>query len=157
MLRRLAPLVFLPLLVAGCGDDGPPRVTFGAGVTSVQAGPTQYCNLEFTDCRNDANAPVTLAVPAGTALRVQVPADVADTPWQIVFTYRDAAGAQADGRTPVFAAAGARSDYDLQLPTPTDRLLTAQVQQFGPPPQANADTGEIEFPIRASWVLTAAP
>ncbi len=122
----------------------------------MQAGPTQYCNLEFTDCRNDAAAPVELPVPPGTALQVEVPDEIAETPWQVVFSYRDAAGAQADGRSPVFAA-DERRDYALQLPTPTDRLLTAQVQQYGPPPQANPDTGEIEFPIRASWVLTAAP
>ena len=49
----------------------------------------------------------------------------------------------------------AQHTYTLQLPGPTDRLLGAQVQQYGPPPQANPETGELEFPIRASWVLTA--
>jgi hypothetical protein len=29
------------------------------------------------------------------------------------------------------------------------------VQQFGPAPQINEDTGELEFPVRGSWVLTA--
>jgi len=149
-------MMAIALLAAGCGGaDGPPQVDFIAGTASIQTGPTQYCDLQMTDCRNDATAPVTLPVPPGTALQVQVPDEIADTPWQVVFTYRDAAGAQADGRSPVFAATE-RHDYALQLPTPTDRLLTAQVQQYGPPPQANADTGEIEFPIRASWVLTAA-
>jgi hypothetical protein len=144
VLRRLSPvLVVALLLVTGCGDDGPPRVRFGAGTATVQAGPTQYCDLEFTDCRNAA------------AAQVDVPDEIAETPWQVVFSYRDATGAQADGRSPVFGP-NQRRDFALQLPTPTDRLLTAQVQQYGPPPQANPDTGEIEFPIRASWVLTAA-
>ena len=39
----------------------------------------------------------------GTALQVQVPDEISETPWQVVFSYRDAAGAQADGRSPVFA------------------------------------------------------
>ncbi|HWM56584.1 MAG TPA: DUF2771 family protein [Pseudonocardia sp.] len=153
-MTRPTAVVLLALLLAGCGGESgePPRVTFGAGSQSVVAGPTQYCNLEFTDCRNDAAAPVELPVPPGTALQVQVPEDIAETPWQVVFTYRDAAGAQADGRSAVFAA-GERSEYPLQLPTAADRLLTAQVQQYGPPPEANPETGEIEFPIRASWVL----
>ena len=155
MLRRLSPVLVGALLLAtGCGDDGPPQVRFGAGTATVQAGPTQYCDLEFTDCRNDATAPVELSVPPGTALQVDVPDEIAETPWQVVFSYRDATGTQADGRSPVFAASS-RSDYPLQLPDPADRLLTAQVQQYGPPPQANPDTGEIEFPIRASWVLNA--
>ncbi len=154
MSRRLLPILVGALLAAGCGDAGPPRVTFGAGPARVEAGPTQYCNLEFTECRNDAAAPVELAVPAGTALQVQVPDEISGTPWQVVFSYRDTAGALADGRSPVFAPAQ-RSDYALQLPTPADRLITAQVQQFGPPPQADPETGEIEFPIRASWVVRA--
>jgi hypothetical protein len=29
------------------------------------------------------------------------------------------------------------------------------VQQFGPAPQLNEDTGELEFPVRGSWVLNA--
>jgi hypothetical protein len=48
----------------------------------------------------------------------------------------------------------AQKSYALDLPTRTDRLLGAQVQQYGPPPQADPETGELEFPIRASWVLT---
>ena len=69
-----------------------------------------------------------------------------------MFRYRSASGEQVDGRTPVFAP-DERSDYLLELPATTDQLLTAQVQQFGPPPQPDPD-GEVEFPIRASWVLT---
>jgi hypothetical protein len=156
IVRRGCAVLVAALLLAGCGNgDAPPRVTFGAGAARVEAGPTQYCNLEFTDCTNDARAPVELPVPAGVALQIDVPDGVADTPWQVVFRYRDAAGAQADGRSPVFAA-GERHEYPLTLPAPTDRLLTAQVQQYGPPPQANPQTGELEFPIRASWVVNAA-
>ena len=156
MVPRLFPVLVAALLVAGCGTETPPQVTFAAGQASVVASPTQYCDLKFTDCTNNAAAPVALSVPPGTSLQVKVPPEIAETPWQVVFTYRDAASAQADGRSPVFGV-GERSDYALELPDPTDRLLTAQVQQYGPPPQANAETGEIEFTIRASWVLTTTP
>jgi len=130
-------------------------VTFAAGAASVVAKPTQYCDLKLQDCQSDANAPVRLAVPAGTALKVSVPAEISSTPWQVVFTYRSADGSQTDGRSPVLTP-DQHPDYTLRLPAATDALVTAEVQQYGPPPQANAATGELEFPIRATWVLNTA-
>ena len=154
-MRRLVLLCATAALLAGCGSGGPPEVTFAAGAASVVAKPTQYCDLKLQDCQSDANAPVRLAVPAGTPLRVSVPSEISSTPWQVVFTYRSANGSQTDGRSPVLTPDQHR-DYTLQLPAPTDALVTAEVQQYGPPPQANAATGELEFPIRATWVLTTA-
>ena len=151
-LGRLLPLPVAALVLAGCGSSAPPEVTFAAGQESAVAGPTQYCDITLSDCKGDPEAPVRLAVPVGTALTVTVPQDIAETPWQVVFTYRDPSGTQTDGRSPVFAP-NAQKDYTLELPAPNDRLVTAQVQQYGPPPQADPETGEIEFPIRASWVL----
>ena len=129
-------------------------MTFAAGATSVVAKPTQYCDVKLQDCQSDANAPVRLAVPAGTALKVTVPEEISSTPWQVVFSYRSANGSRTDGRSPVLTP-DQHQDYTLQLPAATDALVTAEVQQYGPPPQANAETGEIEFPIRATWVLNS--
>lgn len=150
ILGRAAPFVLAVLLLAGCGSDAPPQVTFTAGGATVVAAPTQYCDDDFVTCRNDATAPVDLAVPPGTPLVIDVPESIAETPWQVVFTYRDSAGEPVDQRSPVLVD---RSSYTLELPTPQDRLLTAQVQQYGPPPEINPETGEAEFPIGASWVL----
>ena len=152
VLRPLLPVVAAVVMLTACSSSEPPQVTFAVGTASVVARPTQYCDESGTGCTGDAAAPVALAVPAGTALQVTVPDAVAQTPWQVVFSYRDANGAQADERSPVFAPTE-RSIWTLELAAPTDRLLTAQVQQYGPPPQINPDTGEVEFPIRASWVL----
>lgn len=145
-------------LVAACSTtpEGPPQVQFAAAGSTVTARPTQYCNLEMTDCHNDDGAPVELRIPAGTPLQVTVPDAISSAPWQVVFAYRDGTGALAEGkRTSVFAP-GTRTAYTLELPAPADRLVTAQVQQFGAPPEAN-DNGGVDFPIRASWVLTATP
>ena len=156
MRRRLLPLLAVTLLavplLAGCGLGGPPEVTFEVAGTEISTGPAKYCDLSLTTCDDDATAPVRIDVPAGTPLRVGVPGDVAEAPWHVVFRYRNAAGEQVGGRSPIFAP-DARSEYVLELPQPTDLLLTAEVQQFGPPPQT-AESGEITFPVRASWVLT---
>ncbi|MGQ0577150.1 MAG: DUF2771 family protein [Pseudonocardia sp.] len=151
-MRRLLPALVAAPLLAGCGLGGPPEVTFGVAGTETTAGPARYCDIALTTCDDDATAVVRIDVPPNTPLRVAVPGEVAQTPWHVVFRYRSAAGEQVDGRSPVFAP-GARGEYVLELPAPTDVLLTAQVQQFGPPPQATA-AGEVEFPVRASWVLT---
>lgn len=149
--RRLLPLAAASLLLAGCGAGAPPEVVFAAGAQSVTARPTQYCEDDFVTCSNDATAPVELPVPAGTPVRVEVPDEVAGTPWQVVFTYRTGAGEQVDERTAVQVDS---PGYLLQLPAEA-RLLTAQVQQYGPPPVVDGTTGELQFPIRSSWVLTA--
>jgi hypothetical protein len=156
--RRLFAVPVAALLLAGCGATDPPpppQVTFAAGAASVVARPAQYCDVEMTQCLTDVAAPVRLAVPPGTPVQVTVPPEIAQTPWQVVFSYADAAGTRADVRSPVFTP-GARSDWTLQLGAPEDRLLTAEVQQYGAPPtQANPQTGEREFSIRAAWVLNA--
>ena len=153
-MRRRLVLAAVALLAAGCGSEKPPQVTFTAAGTSVTARPAQYCDLKLTDCSDDATAPVQLAVPIGTPLQVAVPDGVAEAPWHVVFSYRNASGDHVDGRSPLFPAQR-QHDYTLTLPDPADRLVTAQVQQFGPAPQVNEDTGEIEFPVRGSWVLNA--
>ena len=136
-MRHRLVLAAVALLAAGCGSGTPPEVTFTAAGTSVTARPAQYCDLKLTDCSDDAAAPVQLAVPAGAPLQVAVPDGVAEAPWHVVFSYRNATGEQVDARSPLFPAEQ-QHDYTLTLPEPADRLVTAQVQQFGPAPQINA-------------------
>jgi hypothetical protein len=140
----------LAALATGC-SSAPPEVTFAAGAATVQAGPTQYCELDLSECA-EPGTPVELAVPAGTPVRITVPDEVAEAPWHVVFSYRDDAGQQIDERSRLFAPDTGR-DYTLELPTPAAQLIEAQVQQFGPAPEIDPDTLEIQFPIRASWVL----
>lgn len=152
MLRRTALALVAALPLAGCGG-GPPEVVFTAEGTSVPARPAQYCDLQLTECNDDPTAPVVLAVPPGTPLRVEVSGEIAEAPWHVAFSYINAAGAQVDARSALFRP-DERTEYVLELPAPGDRLRTAQVQQFGPAPQTDAATGEVQFPVRGTWVLT---
>lgn len=155
MLRRLLTVTVAGLLLTSCAtEQPPPQVTFAAGAANAVARPAQYCDLALTECTTDVAAPVSLAVPPGTPLQVTVPPEIAETPWQVVYSYTDGTGQPVDERSPVFGP-DERGAWTLQLPAPPARLLTAEVQQYGPPPQVNAQTGEDEYPIRASWVLTA--
>ncbi len=151
MIRALLAVAVL-LLAAGCGTE--PQVTFAVGDTTVTARPARYCDIRLTECTDDGAAAVQLAVPAAAPLRVSVPDDIAEAPWHVVFRYRDGAGQEVGARSPVLA--DRQRDWTLTLPEPADRLVTAEVQQFGPAPKINEQTGEVEFPVRASWVLNTA-
>lgn len=151
MSSRAVLALLAAFLIAGCGSGGPPEITFAAGAATTVATPTQYCEDDFLTCTNDPAAPVDLAVPAGTPLVVGVPEAVQETPWQLVYTYRDGAGEQVDERSTVLVD---QPGYTLELP-PDARLITAQVQQYGPPPVVDPESGEVEFPTRSSWVLLA--
>lgn len=156
MVRRVVLLLAATLLaLTACGGGSPPEVEFAAGDATVTARPAHYCDINLTECESDPTAPVTLPVPAGTTVRITVPEDVAKTPWTVVFSYRSSTGEQIDERSRVFSP-NERSEFVLTLPSPTDQLSTAEVQQIGVP-QVNPETGEVEYPVRASWVLTATP
>ena len=141
------------VLVLTSGPSSPGDVTFRAGAADVTASPTAWCDVEVTDCDDDAGAVATLPVPPGVGLSVTVPEEVGQTPWQVAFTYRDAAGAVQDGRSPIFVGAAARSGYTLVLPDAGSRLVRAEVQQYG---ARLVDTpAGPGFSTRSTWVLTA--
>lgn len=143
-------------VLAGCGTSAPPTVTFDVAGNSLTAAPTQFCDNRLENCTGDANARLTAQLPPNTPVRIAVPEDVSAAPWQVVFSYLGPDGrTRTEGRSPV-ATPGQRTDYTLTLPDPRDRLLTAQVQLFGPAPTQDPATGQIAFPVRATWVLVAA-
>jgi hypothetical protein len=151
--RRAFPILLAcSALLAGCGSDDPPQVSFDVAGQTRTAAPTQWCDLNLANCTGDATAEVHLPVPVGTPVQVGVPADVSTAPWHVVFSYRGTDGQEVDGRSPVFAP-NAQQGYTLVLPDAGDQLLTAQVQQFGPAPTTDPATGEVQFPVRGSWVL----
>jgi len=151
--RSLLVLLGTLFLLAGCGS-GNPQVTWTVGDQESTVGPAQFCDIKLRDCTNDEQAKADLAVPAGAAVEISVPSEVSEAPWSVVFAYVGPNGAQTTGRSPVFAPA-AQESYTLTLPEPGDILQTAQVQLLGVAPVANPDSGELEFPTRATWLLVA--
>ncbi|RZT88579.1 uncharacterized protein DUF2771 [Pseudonocardia sediminis] len=143
------------LVLAGCGTSAPPTVTFDIGGNTLTAAPTQYCDNQLQNCADDANARLTAPVEPGTPVTITVPEEVSSAPWQVAFAYLGPDGrTRTDGRSPI-ATPGQRTEYTLTLPDPRDRLVTAQVQLFGPAPVADPASGQITFPVRATWVLVA--
>jgi hypothetical protein len=136
---------------ATSGPSSPGDVTFAAGGVDVAVGATQFCDVQVTECGDDPDATAVLRVPPNTPLTVTVPDEVAGTPWQIAFTFRDQAGAVAQGRTPVFAP-GTTPTSTLVLPAPADQLTSAEVQQYGA--RISQGPNGLEFATRATWVLS---
>ncbi|MEJ8280547.1 DUF2771 family protein [Pseudonocardia spirodelae] len=151
--RALAgTLAAAALVLAGCGSDAP-TVTFDVGGTSLTAAPTQFCDTKLENCADAPNARVTAPVPAGTQVRITVPEEVSSAPWQVVYAYtRGTDPAPVQQRSPI-AAPGTRTDFTVALPEPGDRLVTAQVQVFGAPPSIDPASADVQFPVRATWVL----
>lgn len=148
----LVAVLALAALLAGCGEEPLPEVTFRAGDDLTSIGPNQSCDVEITECAENAEAVATLRVPVGTPVRVGVPPEVAETPWQVVFRYRQTRVPGSDpieGRSEVFAA-GERVGYTLELGVGS-QLETLEVQQFGLP---SVSRGEPTFRVRTTWVLS---
>jgi hypothetical protein len=134
---------------ATSGPSSPGDVTFAAGGASTSVGAGQFCDLQVTECDADPEAVAVLRVPPNTPVTATVPEEVVGTPWQLAFTFRDAAGATQQGRSPVITSAPA---FTLVLPAPSDQLTSAEVQQYGA--RLTEGPNGIEFATRATWVLS---
>jgi hypothetical protein len=139
------------LLAAGCAKPIPDVAFFSAGQT-VNTAPTQYCDTGLSSCEQSAQAGASLAVPAGSPLQISVPSDVADSTWVVVFKYKDDGGQEVQARSDVFAD-GSQYAYTLKLPSPSDQLEVAQVQQIGGVTQDAS--GELQYVTSGVWALTA--
>jgi hypothetical protein len=143
-------LVLGGLLLAGCSTPKPPEVTFFAEGTTITVGPSQYCKDGAEQCDGYPDAKRTLSVPGGKSLQINVPSQVADAPWIVVFKYRAADGTEQHGRTSVFKP-GTQYAYTLSAPTAADQLRDVEIQRIAKVTQGT-DKG-LEFMTDATWVL----
>lgn len=153
MHKGLTPLLAAAgLALTGCGAQPPPEVTFYSDGQSVEVVPARYCEEDGTQCVPPPKNPVgQLTVPKAEPLQISVPGEVASTPWQVAFIYRDANGKEQDGRSSVFPP-DERFAYTLELPADGVRLEHVEVQQFSAVLLPGSDGG-VDFGIAGSWVL----
>lgn len=153
--KRLVPLVLAGagVLASACSAPPLPQVTFFAVNTTAATGPSEYCDLRVDKCAVDPSAGATLAVPPNKPLQISVPTEVGDAAWQVVFKYK-LNGQEQQERSAVFAR-GERLAYTLAVPA-GGQLETAEVQRYAGVMTLNPDTGEPQFVVGASWVLSVA-
>lgn len=142
--------------LAGCSAPGEPQVTFYAHGQSVRMDPAQYCDATGQDCAKPPEEPIgDLRVPPGSPVQISVPAEVSETPWQVVFTYRNSDGEQVDGRSGL-KPPDERHAYTLHLPPDAEQLEHVEVQQFGAVLTPGLGGG-VDFGISGSWLVDARP
>ncbi|MHC1561169.1 DUF2771 family protein [Actinomycetospora sp. C-140] len=151
ILLVVVAVIVVLVVRANAGPSSPGDVTFGAGGAQAAVGASQFCDVQVTECGDDPDANAVLPVPPNTPLVVRVPEEVASTPWQLAFQFRDANGAAQQGRSPVFAP-GTTPSYTLVLPDAADQLTSAEVQQYGA--RLSQGPNGLEFATRATWVLS---
>ena len=103
--RRRAVAVIAVLLacfgLSAC-DVPPPSITWYGNETAVDVGPQLYCTLTDEDqpsCSETDGPTARLKLYADDPVQVNLPADIAERPWLLVYRYADDV---ASYRTPVF-------------------------------------------------------
>lgn len=139
------------MLASACSAPPLPQVTFFAVNTTVATGPSEYCDFQVNKCDADPAAGASLAVPPNKPLQISVPTEIGDAAWQVAFKYK-LNGQEQQGRTAVFSN-GERLAYTLQLPGAA-QLETAEVQRYAGVLTLDPNTGQPQFVIGATWVLS---
>lgn len=156
--RRRALLGGVALCLTMTACTAPlPEVTFYANRSAVNTSPTHWCTVEVTVTTQhvactESDSPRLTARP-GQSVQINVPSAVADQPWLVYFTYRNAAGEEWNGRTQVFT--DGRLAYTLEPMSPDDQLLSVEVLS-GFELTAALSTG-IDFASTQGWELLIDP
>jgi hypothetical protein len=146
-------LVGAGVLASACSAPPLPQVTFFSVNTTAVTGPSEYCDLRVSNCAADPAAGATLAVPPNKPVQISVPTEIGNAAWQVTFKFKQN-GQQQEGRTAVFGA-GERLAYTLELPG-SAQLETAEVQRYAGVLTLDPNTGEPQFVVGATWVLSVA-
>lgn len=161
MLRRLRlGLVSAAAVAALTACTAPlPEITFYGNRATDTTSPSLWCHID-AEARNVAcdvdraeQGAAQLALKPDQPVQISVPKEVARAPWTVLFQYKDAAGAEQEGRTAIFGP-GERHTWTLRLPEGS-QLLRAEVQS-GLVPIAAEGSG-VDYLVLRSWILLVDP
>ncbi len=96
-------LLLAGLALAGCEKPEPSITWYGNG-SSTNVGPTVYCELTAEaapDCSQTDGPTARLALNQGDFVQVNIPSEVAEQPWVLVWNYTDSATTNTSERSPV--------------------------------------------------------
>lgn len=91
------------LALAGC-DAPTPTITWYGNGESTNEGPVVYCQLTADaspDCSETDGPTAHLALSPGDFVQVNIPSQVAEQPWVLVWNYTDSESTQTSERSPV--------------------------------------------------------
>lgn len=146
------------LLLTGCTSPRP-EVTFFGQRTAVTAEAAFWCDVNAAALTvacppsPDTGKQAHLTLGPARPLQINVPSEIADGPWLVVYQYRDAAGAPQNGRTQLFS--DGRLAYTLPSFGPGTQLTRVEVQA-GFVPTLDAG-GVTSISASHTWVLVVDP
>lgn len=119
-LQASAVLTFTAVLLSGCSSGQPPQVSVTVDEQTVALMPTQYCldgKPQLYAKQDPSQRPPVLRVPPERPIVIEVPAEVADSGWQVQIFDQDLE--QQLGQVPV----GTKRRFDTI--TTSDAVPTA--------------------------------
>ncbi|WP_157970723.1 DUF2771 family protein [Nakamurella deserti] len=142
------------LALTGC-DKPTPTITWYGNGSSTNAGPTVYCELtaEAAPTCTETDGPAArLSLEPGDFVQVNIPSEVAEQPWVLVWNYTDSAETQTSERSPVNTD-GHTLSYVIR---PADGKQIAQVD-LQVLTLVAGDNAEPEYAPLSLWRLQADP
>ncbi|RJQ82541.1 DUF2771 family protein [Pseudonocardiaceae bacterium YIM PH 21723] len=150
--KLLAITGVLGFLLVGCGDVPKPDVSFFADGRTIVVAPFQYCDVRVTKCEPGPDNVGILAMPANKPIQISVAPEIAETPWRVVVSYKDAGGKVQDAVSKQFSP-DERSAFTLHPPTDAVSIESVQVIQLGAALIPSDDKGGFDAAARGRWVV----
>lgn len=143
-------------LLTGCSAPGEPEVTFFADGKTIRIEPTVHCDIFSGACKQSQANPASLKARPGKSVQISVPAEIADTPWQVIVVHANSKGELQPALEKRFTGKE-QFAYTASTPNKDDQILGIEVQQPAPAVEQGKlvveDDGTPVLVMRAFWSL----